>query len=384
MAVQADGDDLAINADIVNEFGGDAPHAISEYYGGGDIVGAAANPNVPTSGEVQLSDFYSAVNATSLGISSNINNYDIAAKVQAAGGDLNTPVVLTINTGVTVGSTSTGTPAMYTNTGWGTSTQITITNNGSIVGAAGQDTSANPSTGGGNGGVGSGGTNAFGQQVSAGTGPAQNGLAGTAGANGSGSAQSANNGGAAFTHTQTANNNLSVVFATNGTRTGGAAGTLTGAGSGGGGGGGGGNGAGNCDGGGGGGGAGGGSGGVGGQAGVNGQNGSSTAAGNGGGSGNSGCGMGHGGNGCGNCVNTGQGSAQGNTAQFAGAGSGGNGGGFGIAGQSGGSGAQSHFYGHGYMPGSTGGGGGGAGSSATADGTAGAALAGNTGKITSA
>ena len=31
MAVQADGDDLAINADIVNEFGGDAPHAISEY-----------------------------------------------------------------------------------------------------------------------------------------------------------------------------------------------------------------------------------------------------------------------------------------------------------------------------------------------------------------
>ena len=39
MAVQADGDDLAINADIVNEFGGDAPHAISEYYGGGDIVG---------------------------------------------------------------------------------------------------------------------------------------------------------------------------------------------------------------------------------------------------------------------------------------------------------------------------------------------------------
>ena len=56
MAVQSSGDDLAINADIVNEFGGTAPHALSEYYGGGDLVGAGANPNVPTSGEFQLRD----------------------------------------------------------------------------------------------------------------------------------------------------------------------------------------------------------------------------------------------------------------------------------------------------------------------------------------
>ena len=48
-------------SDIVDEFGGSAPHAMSEYYrNGGEVPGN--NTNVPTSGQISLTQFYSAVN----------------------------------------------------------------------------------------------------------------------------------------------------------------------------------------------------------------------------------------------------------------------------------------------------------------------------------
>ena len=160
--------------------------------------------------------------ATELTISSNVNNYNIASAVTGASGSLNNNVNLTINSGVTVGSSTSLTASMLTGTGWGSGTTITITNNGSIVGSAG---SSSTGSGGGHGGNG-------------GTGGAEgNGSSGSAGSTGSGSANSSSNGGDAFEHSQTANNNLSVVFATQGTRTGGAASYTTFLGGGGGGGG---------------------------------------------------------------------------------------------------------------------------------------------------
>lgn len=59
MALQASG---AITlAQIAAEFGGAAPHAISEYYRGGIYVpDTAANAGVPTSGQIKASDFYGA------------------------------------------------------------------------------------------------------------------------------------------------------------------------------------------------------------------------------------------------------------------------------------------------------------------------------------
>lgn len=45
--------------DIVDEFGGTAPHSLSEYYRNGAYVGGG-NTGVPTSGEISLSDFYGA------------------------------------------------------------------------------------------------------------------------------------------------------------------------------------------------------------------------------------------------------------------------------------------------------------------------------------
>jgi len=51
---------LSIN-DIVGEFGGSAPHALSEYYRGGSLVpDSATNSGVPTSGQIKISDFYGA------------------------------------------------------------------------------------------------------------------------------------------------------------------------------------------------------------------------------------------------------------------------------------------------------------------------------------
>ena len=49
--------------DIVDEFGGTAPHSLSEYYRNGVYVGSN-NTGVPTSGTISLSDFYGASAAT--------------------------------------------------------------------------------------------------------------------------------------------------------------------------------------------------------------------------------------------------------------------------------------------------------------------------------
>jgi len=51
--------------DIVDEFGGTAPHSLSEYYRNGAYVGSS-NTGVPTSGTISLSDFYGASAATVL------------------------------------------------------------------------------------------------------------------------------------------------------------------------------------------------------------------------------------------------------------------------------------------------------------------------------
>ena len=56
MAVPSSGV-IRLSGDIVAEFGGSAPHALSEYYRGAGLV-TSGNTNVPTSGTVKFSDFY--------------------------------------------------------------------------------------------------------------------------------------------------------------------------------------------------------------------------------------------------------------------------------------------------------------------------------------
>ena len=178
--------------------------------------------------EMKLNTSSIWVGQTELTISSNTNNYDIGAAVLAAGGDKATNVQLTINPGVTVGSTSSGTAAMRTGTGWGSGVSITIYNNGSIIGAsASNSTGASGSGGAGGGGGGPGGPCRIGRERSGGPG----------GAGGNGASGSGNSGGNAFEHSQS-NSNMSVIFASAGVRVGGSAGTYSAVGGGGGGGGG--------------------------------------------------------------------------------------------------------------------------------------------------
>ena len=206
MAIPASG---AISLDdIQTEWGGSNPIGMSEYYGDGDYVydGAADGDDnaIPESGAIDISDFYDTTAATVLTISSNTNNYNIKSAVQSAGADLNTPVLLTIASGVTVGAADNSAPAMKTDTGWGSGVSITITNQGSIVGGAGSDTSGNPSSGGGSGGQSRPNWPGFGHPMY--------GYPGGAGSGASAQAGSSNNGGIAFEHSQTGDNNLSVVL----------------------------------------------------------------------------------------------------------------------------------------------------------------------------
>jgi len=218
MALQASG---AISfQDIQDEFGGSHPISFSEYYGGGDKVPAGANPGIATSGAININSFYEAVAATVLTISSNVSNYNIKTAALAAGGDQSTPVILTIDSGVTVSSSSATTPAMKTDTGWSSGNTINITNNGSIVGASASNASNTYKDGGDGGDQGN---------------SAYNGEAAYQ-PDSSTAAIASTNGGDAFEHSQTGDNNLSVVFDTAGTRTGGSSAYVTYIGGGGGGG----------------------------------------------------------------------------------------------------------------------------------------------------
>ena len=86
---------LALHADIVGEFGGVAPHSLSEYYRGGSYV-ISSNTNVPASGPLAFSTFYSAARRFELVISTSIQQANLATLLNAAGWDGVTPVQVTV------------------------------------------------------------------------------------------------------------------------------------------------------------------------------------------------------------------------------------------------------------------------------------------------
>lgn len=117
-----------------------------------------------------FSDYYGASSSVNIAltISSNTNNYDIFSNKGGTYVAGKSNVTLTINSGVVVGSTSTGTHALDTGTGWATGDTITIINNGAVRGRGGdggggryyvESTQTYPFNG--NNGVGYNGGNAF-------------------------------------------------------------------------------------------------------------------------------------------------------------------------------------------------------------------------------
>ena len=135
---------LSINQ-IAQEFGGDTPHAISEYYAGGDNVPAGTQGEgggIPSSGSaISIGDFFGSRQRVTINltISSNVNNYQIS---QQRGGTYEagfTDITVTNNSGIIVGSTAVATASLATGAApnYASGDTIKIVNNGSIVGKGG-------------------------------------------------------------------------------------------------------------------------------------------------------------------------------------------------------------------------------------------------------
>ena len=124
-------------SDLVAEFGGSAPHALSEYYrDGGEVPGN--NTNVPTSGQISLSQFYSAVNEIQHIISTNTNHFNVQTAFSSHW-NTTVPKRVIINSGVTVGATS-GNDAFHIPSGMAGT--LVIDNNGNIHGHGGAGSSS--------------------------------------------------------------------------------------------------------------------------------------------------------------------------------------------------------------------------------------------------
>ena len=182
MAIKASGA-LSMQSDIVDEFGGTAPHAVSEYYrGGSNVPDVAGNNTIGTSGLIAFGNFYNCLNEI-LQALSNSTNVDLSS---IFGSDWTTsvPKRCTIAAGVTIGGTG-GTAAITVPSNMGGTLSIVITGSvigtGGSAGGAGGDAISNAASGvtliiesgglcaGGGGGGGTGGTGGGGQYSSSST-----------------------------------------------------------------------------------------------------------------------------------------------------------------------------------------------------------------------
>ena len=132
---------LSINQ-IAQEYGGDTPHALSEYYGDGDNVldGAQGDGGaIPESGAISIGDFFGGRDRVviNLTIGSNTQSYQIS---QQRGGTYEagfTDIVLTNN--AQVGSTAVGTAGIFTGSApnYASGDTLKIVNAGHIRGRGG-------------------------------------------------------------------------------------------------------------------------------------------------------------------------------------------------------------------------------------------------------
>ena len=118
-------------ADFAAEFGGTAPHSMSEYYRDGGNV-PSNNSNVPTSGAFRFGQMRGAINAiiNTLANTTNVNLATVFGDNWAS----SVPKEIIIPSGVTIGGTGTS-DALTAPSGMGGT--LTITNAGNIIGFGG-------------------------------------------------------------------------------------------------------------------------------------------------------------------------------------------------------------------------------------------------------
>lgn len=141
---------ISIN-DIVTEFGGTSPDGLEEYYRDGPLV-SDNNLNVPACStadcEVNLEDYYGAVNILSVIIDASANNIVLSDYFSGTDWNSTTLKEITIDTGVTIGSTDSVVPSCRTGVlagGLALGGTLKLIVNGYIYGAGG---AANSGTGG--------------------------------------------------------------------------------------------------------------------------------------------------------------------------------------------------------------------------------------------
>lgn len=116
--------------DIANEFGGSAPHSLSEYY--------SAAGGIPASGTIQIDDFYGASAAFTFTLTSNTQQGNIRTLAVNGGWDGSSKLIFVINTNVVVWSDNTSIAALTTGTNFPNG--LTIVNKGKIMGRGGNAT----------------------------------------------------------------------------------------------------------------------------------------------------------------------------------------------------------------------------------------------------
>ncbi len=125
---------------IATEFGGTVPHSLSEYYRGGGLVpNTPGNAAIPTSGQIAMGNFYGSANrvAVALTIAANTNNYDVYTNRGPSYVPGASDITVTINPGVTVGSTTVPAYAMLVPNAFSPTDTVTIVNNGIVYSAGG-------------------------------------------------------------------------------------------------------------------------------------------------------------------------------------------------------------------------------------------------------
>lgn len=119
---------------IVTEFGGTAPHSLSEYYRNGTFV-TSNNTGVPTAGTISLANFYGSVKLFIFNITENVQQINLRTYLLARGWDGNAPVELSLAAGRYLWSDSTAVPAVTTGL---FPSGLVFTNNGFIMGKGGR------------------------------------------------------------------------------------------------------------------------------------------------------------------------------------------------------------------------------------------------------